>query len=298
MEHRTPGSKNPKTKRADDPSSPPPDWTYVPKETDEEEVIDPYAHHRPPFEKLWDANAVPVPAVLQDRPNLEGGVVYFAYGKDMDPEYLRKLFTSSGVAAAFEFVAVGKLSKYLWVIDRSCRFPMTQADGEGEVWGLIYRFSQPCMDVLNSKAKKRGLKMEEHEVETFKRTGEPGFWNAPLLPIANATVHVMVGTLDHGAEEMTIEEEEDNTFEGTKKRKVLAGLLWGAIEGLPEKWKKEVRAKVGGINDARDTQYWTMNTKKPKRLMWEDKGKTDADWKVWCEMSKGTWRPSPTEDDR
>jgi len=259
--------------------------------TDEEEIIAPYDHLRPPFEKFWDADAVPIPVVhLSDnRPNLEkGAVLYLAYGKDMDPAYLKKLFTSSGVTSSLEFVVVGKLSKYTWVLEASSHFPMILPDGDGEVWGLVYLVSQPCLDVLKSKAKKRDLKMQELEAETFKKTGELGFWNAPLLPLHKAVVHVMVGNLDNGGDRMEIEGTENRKLEGSKKRKVLAGLLWGATEGLPEHYKDEIRRKAGGINDPRDTIYWTMSEKLPKRLMGETHPKWwDASHKMV--KSRGLW---------
>jgi len=230
----------------------------IPEEAQQHAILDPYEHHRPPFEKFWDANAVPVPTVqaLEEEQEKAADVMYFAYGKDMDPYYLGELFHSSGATGTVEFVGVGKLSEYRWVVEPLNRFPMTvKLDEEGEVWGLVYKLSEPLMEILNSKATKRGIKMEEQEIETFEKTGLPGFWDPPLLPFGKLKVQVMVGATNNA--------EKAGQLQGSKKRKVLAGLLWGASEGLPEHYKAEIRAKAGGIKDPRDTQYWTMCREKP-----------------------------------
>ncbi|KAE9379762.1 hypothetical protein N431DRAFT_398227 [Stipitochalara longipes BDJ] len=278
MEHRP--AKKQKTKNVPRSTEQSPSPYSSPLQKDQQGVVqidlDLYEHLRPPFEKLWDANAVPVPVVplLVEQSAGEGGVLYFAYGKDMDPSYLSKLLDSSGVTGTLEFMGVGKLPKYRWVVVQSNRFPIiVESNAEGGVWGLVYRLSQPCMNTLNTKAAKRGLKMEKHKVETFEKSGMPGFWNAPLVSLGTATVQVMVGSIDQEQTRMDVEGGEQRTLQGSKKRKVLAGLLWGASEGLPEHWKAEIRAKAGGIKNPRDTQYWTMCTKKPKRLMGE------KDWK-------------------
>lgn len=215
----------------------------------QQEQEDPYAHLRPPFEEFWSEEANPILPAVQEQPEHEGGELYFAYGKDMDETYLFRLFSSSNLPEP-PFVAIAKLSNHNWVIEPKNRFPIiipSQA-GQDHVYGLVYRLSRPALDIMKAKAGKRGLRLEEKEVQAFGKHKEsmPGFWNAPLISSGSVTVHVMVGTLDG----------EEGKLGGSKKKKVMGGLLWGASLGLPEAWKTEVRGKLGTAKGPEDTGYW------------------------------------------
>jgi hypothetical protein len=215
-----------------------------------EQSLGPYDCLRPPFEGDWSEDLYPpapiVTAVPEQREEEGEEVLYFAYGKDMDPALL----------SDSTCVAVGKLSMYNWVIEQSKRFPIIIPSQKDHVYGLVYRLSQGCFAIQYAKAKKRGLKMQEVEVELYEKSGMPGFWNAPLIPLGECNVQVMVGTMNH-AEKSGEGEAKEGTLEGSKKRKILGGLLWGASEGLPEHWKAELKGKLGGIKGPEDMGYWS-----------------------------------------
>ena len=215
----------------------------------QQEQEDPYAHLRPPFEEFWSEEANPILSAVQEQAEHEGGELYFAYGKDMDETYLFRLFSSSNWPEP-PFVAIAKLSNYSWVIEPRNRFPIivpSQAE-RNHVYGLVYQLSRPALDMMKAKAEKRGLRLEEKEVQLFgKEKGSmPGFWNNPLVSSGSGTVHVMVGNLDG----------EEGKMGGSKKKKVMGGLLWGATLGLPESWKTEIRGKLGTAKGPEDTGYW------------------------------------------
>jgi len=215
----------------------------------QQEQEDPYAHLRPPFEEFWSKEANPILPAVQEQPEHDGGELYFAYGKDMDETYLFHLFSSSNLPEP-PFVAIAKLSNHSWVIEPKNRFPIivpSQAE-QDHVYGLVYRLSRPALDIVKAKAEKRGLRLEEKEVQSFGKDKEtmPGFWNDPLVSSGSTTVHVMVGTLDG----------EEGKLRGSKKKKVMGGLLWGASLGLPESWKTRIRGKLGLIKGPEDTGYW------------------------------------------
>jgi hypothetical protein len=215
----------------------------------QQEQEDPYSHLRPPFEKFWCEEANPILPAVQEQPEHEGGELYFAYGKDMDETYLFRLFSSSNLPEP-PFVSIAKLSDYSWVIEPRNRFPVIvppQAE-QNHVYGLVYRLSRPALDIMKAKAKKRGLRLEEKEVQLFgKEKGSmPGFWNDPIVSSGSVTVTVMVGTLDG----------EEGKMGGSKKKKVMGGLLWGATLGLPESWKTEIRGQLGTAKGPEDTGYW------------------------------------------
>jgi hypothetical protein len=215
-----------------------------------EQSLDPCEYPRPPFEGDPSEDPCPPVPIVRAVPEQreEGGeeVLYFAYGKDMDPALL----------SDSTCVAVGKLSMYSWVMEQSRHFPMIIPSEQDHVYGLVYRLSQGCLAIQAAKAKKRGLKMQEIEVELYEKSGMPGFWNAPLIPLGECNVQVMVGTMNN-AEKFGEGEAEEGTLEGSKKRKILGGLLWGASEGLPEHWKAELKAKLGGIKGPEDMGYWS-----------------------------------------
>jgi hypothetical protein len=100
---------------------------------------------------------------------------------------------------------------------------------------------------MKTKAEKRRLRLEEKEVQFGKHEEiMPGFWNYPLVSSGSATINVMVGTLDG----------EEGKLGGSKKKKIMGGLLWGASLGLPESWKAKVRGKLGPINRPEETGCW------------------------------------------
>ena len=215
----------------------------------QQEQEDPYAHLRPPFEEFWSEEANPILPAVQEQPEHEGGELYFAYGKDMDETYLFRLFSSSTLPEP-PFVAIAKLSNYSWVIEPKNRFPIivpSQTE-QNHVYGIVYRLSRPALDMMKAKAEKRGLRLEKKEVQLFgKEEGSmPGFWNDPLVSSDSVTVTVMVGTLDG----------EEGRLGGSKRKKVMGGLLWGASLGLPESWKTEIRGKLGTAKGPEDTGYW------------------------------------------
>ncbi|KAH8768571.1 hypothetical protein BGZ57DRAFT_987716 [Hyaloscypha finlandica] len=236
--------------------------------------LDPYEYLRPPFEEDWSEDPYPpapiAPAVPEQREEESEEVLYFAYGKDMDPALL----------SDSTCVAVGKLSMYSWVMEQSKRFPMVIPSEQDHVYGLVYRLSQGCLAIQAAKAKKRGLKIQEIEVELYEKSGMPGFWNAPLIPLGECNVQVMVGTMNN-AEKSGEGEAEEGTLEGSKKRKILGGLLWGASEGLPEHWKAEIKGKLGGIKGPEDMGYWSaeQNLKRGmgKRKQREENGPKEAE---------------------
>jgi hypothetical protein len=232
----------------------------VPEEMEQssEEELDPLAHLRPPFEKFWSDTPYPpvpnVPSVQVQSPAAENKTLYFAYGKDMDVSYLTTLFSSEP-----SFVAIAKISKYRWVVEQSGKFPkIVSSDEEKQeqehVYGLVYRLSQSAWDIMNVKAEKRGLRMKEKEIQMYEKSGMPGVWNTPLVSTGSENVQVMVGTLESGEGQEGVEE---GNMQGSKKRKVMGGLLWAASLVLPEAWKEEIRNKLGGgIKGPEDTGYW------------------------------------------
>jgi hypothetical protein len=140
---------------------------------------DPHAHLRPPFEKFWSKNPMPIPnvATVQVQSPAANETLYFAYGKDMDVSYLTHLFSSEPT-----FVAIAKVSKYRWVVEQSGKFPnIVSSDEQCHVYGLIYRLSQFALNIMKAKAEKRELEMKEVEAEIFEKSDMPGFWNAPLV---------------------------------------------------------------------------------------------------------------------
>lgn len=219
------------------------------------QLPDPYAHLRPPFENFWSEEPYPpfVPSPEIER-EVQEGPLYFAYGKDMDLAYLSHLFSAEPA-----FIGIAKLAKHRWVIEESGRFPMVveMKEGEGEVYGMVYGLSQVSLDVMKKKVEKRGLRFDEMEVEILEKSGGlPGFWSTPLTPIGSTLVHVMIGALGNG--------EHEGMLEGSKRQKVLGGLLWGASEGLPEHWKEGIRAKLGGVTRLEDRDYWLLDGEKRK----------------------------------
>jgi len=170
----------------------------------------------------------------------------------MDLTYLIRKFQSD---RDIKFIAVGNLSGFRWVIGCEARFPKIVKGEEEEeaVWGLVYQCSEKGLEILRLKAEKRGLVMREGmEVSMFEKTGLPGFWNAPLLPVGSAAVNVMVG-------EWSVEDEvgsRERKLEGNKKRKVNGGILWASSEGLPESWKRELRKWVEEPKCVEESGYW------------------------------------------
>jgi hypothetical protein len=75
----------------------------------------------------------------------------------------------------------------------------------------------------------------------------------------------MGGTLDN-------REDREGTMEGSKKRKIMGGLLWGASLGLPEAWKEEIRHKLGGPYGPEDTGYWGRDEDREDRSGGKKKG--------------------------